>query len=84
MCNCPTLDGLYWFLVSMIIVIVLWSIYVYQKDRETDRQITTLERENDKLENEIYNLESIILDLEEKLKNERTRFKATVNLLTKK
>ena len=83
MCICSIHEVWFWLLWSLFAVFTLWTVYLNRKEREYDRQIASLERENDKLESVIYDLESEIIDLEEKLDNERTRFKATVNLLSK-
>lgn len=84
MCICSVHEIWFWFILSMIFfAFALWSLCIDRKDQENQRQIARLERENDKLENVIYNLETNILDLEEKLEAERTRLKATINLLSK-
>ena len=76
MCICAIHEVWYWLILILGMVFTIWTVYLNRKERETDRYIASLERENDRLVNEVY-------DLEEKLENERTRFKATVNLLTK-
>ena len=84
MCICSVHEVWYWLILSIaFFAFALWSLCIDRKDQENQRQIARLERENDKLENVIYNLETNILDLEEKLENERTRLKATINLLSK-
>lgn len=83
MCICSIHEVWYWIALALVTVFVLWTYYLNRKEREYDRQMATLERENDNLESVIYDLETEILNLEEKLENERTRFKATVNLLSK-
>ena len=83
MCICSIHEVWYWIALALVTVFVLWTYYLNRKEREYDRQMATLERENDNLESVIYDLENTIIDLEEKLESERTRFKATVNLLSK-
>lgn len=83
MCICSIHEIWYWLILALVTVFTFWTYYLNRKEREYDRQITTLERENDKLESVIYDLETNILDLEDKLENERTRLKATINLLGK-
>ena len=83
MCICSVHEVWYWLILGLLAAFTFWTVYLNRKEREYDRQIARLERENDKLENVIYNLETNILDLEEKLEAERTRLKATINLLSK-
>ena len=81
-------NGAFYF-ISLFFVAVMICTWVYYNlkceklERAYDRQIATLERENDNLENVVYDLETSILDLEDKLETERTRLKATINLLSK-
>lgn len=83
MCICSVHEVWYLLVLALVTVFTLWTYYINRKEREYDRQIATLERENDRLENAVYDLETNILDLEDKLENERTRLKATINLLGK-
>ena len=84
MCICSVHEIWFWFILSMIFfAFTLWTLSLGRKDQEYQRQIAKLERENDKLERVVYDLESTICDLEDKLENERTRLKATINLLSK-
>lgn len=77
MCICSVHEVWYWIILALVLVFTIWTVYLNRKERETDRYIASLERENDRLEDKVY-------DLEDKLRNERTRFKATVNLLGRK
>ena len=77
MCICSAHEVWYWIILALVTVFTVWTYYLNRKEREYDRYISVLERENDRLEDRVYNLE-------EKLKSERTRFKATVNLLGRK
>lgn len=74
MCIC---HGAFYF-ITLFLVAVMICIWVYY-----NLKCERLDRENDNLESVIYDLETNILDLEEKLENERTRLKATINLLVK-
>ncbi len=81
-------NGAFYF-ISLFFVAVMICVWVYynlkfeRMERVYDRQIASLERENDNLESVIYDLETNILDLEDKLETEQTRLKATINLLSK-
>ena len=83
MCICSVHEIWFWLILSLLAIFTFYTFYLDRNEREYDRQIARLERENDKLEGVIYDLETNILDLEEKLENERTRLKATINLLSK-
>lgn len=83
MCICSVHEVWFWLILSLLAIFTFYTFYLDRNEREYDRQIARLERENDKLEGVIYDLETNILDLEEKLENERTRLKATINLLSK-
>lgn len=83
MCICAVHEYWFWIILAMVMLFSLWTVYLIRKEREYDRNVASLERENDKLEIVIYELESTIFDLEEKLENESQRFKATINLLEK-
>ena len=67
------------YFITLFLTSVMICIWVYYnlKCERLERVIDRLELENDDLGSEIY-------DLEERLDNERTRFKATVNLLSNK
>ena len=71
-----TLSFWYWVSLALTIAFAILTIYLNHRDRETDRYIASLERENDRLTEKVS-------DLEEKLEIERERTKATINLLTK-
>lgn len=83
MCICSVHEVWFWLILSLLAIFTFYTFYLDRNEREYDRQIARLERENDKLEGVIYDLETNILDLEEKLEAERTRLKATINLLSK-
>ena len=74
MCIC---HGAFYFITLFLTVVTVcvWVYYNLNCER-LERQIDRLELENDDLGSEIY-------DLEERLESERTRFKATINLLSK-
>lgn len=84
MCICSVHEVWYWFILALVLAITLLAVYINHKDRETDRYIASLELENDRLENAVYDLENKAEDLAEKLKAERIRLNATINLLTKR
>ena len=74
MCFC---HGAFYF-ISLFFIAVMICVWVYYnlKCERLERVVDRLELEND-------NMGTTINDLEDKLESERTRFKATVNLLSK-
>ncbi len=74
MCLC---HGVFYYITLFLtaVTICIWVYYNFKCER-LDRAIDRLETENDDLGNTVY-------DLKEKLETERTRLKATINLLSK-
>ena len=74
MCTC---HGVFYYITLLftVVTICIW-VYYNLKCERLERTIDRLELDNNDLGNAVY-------DLEDKLENERTRLKATINLLSK-